>query len=397
MGLDPPDRPLARRERRAAARRGTLAEAPAKPALPDWVTKIHTWTPPTDLEVRQVKVAYLVDGLLQLGKAGVLVAGGGTGKTTLLIQLLICIATGRKFLGRIVRYGTGVLFSSDDSQADLDAALALVVQAQVPPLSPAELALVKVKARIHSLQDDKGIKTFSVTENGSPRPTDLPYYVNHALSGIDDLVFVGIDTVRQFSGGNSNDETVMGIAIAGATAIANETGATVAFSHHTGKANYRDGVEDMYVGSGSAAIADNSRFVLLLQKTAWPDVNAKVRRSGQESGDPLVLHSTRGSLLVRPPPPTFLFRDGYRFGLISGETLTKDQAQDNLDREIIRAVADGRQSGTAIRAAVGCAKDKALVLVANLERRGHIRNTRTAARPHYVVSESGRRFLEAAE
>ena len=266
IGLLPPERPLARRERRAARRAGGGSEA-SKPAMPDWVTRIHAWTPHTDLEARQVKVVYLVDGLLQLGKAGVLVAGGGTGKTTLLIQLLICIATGRKFLGRIVKYGTGVLFSSDDSQDDLDAALALVVQAQVPPLTPAELSLVKVKVRIHSLQDDKGIKTFSESSGSGPKATDLPYYILQALSGIEDLVFVGIDTVRQFSGGNSNDETVMGIAIAGATTIANETGATVAFSHHTGKQNYREGVEDMYAGSGSAAIADNSRFVLLLQ---WP-------------------------------------------------------------------------------------------------------------------------------
>ena len=135
----------------------------------------------------------------------------------------------------------------------------------------------------------------------------------------------------------------------------------------------------------------------MLQKTSWPDVNAKVRRNGRESGDPLVLHSTRGSLLVRPPPPTYLFRDGYRFGVIEGAPLTKDQAQDNLDREIIQAVADGRQSGTAIRAALACSKDKALTLVANLERRGHIKNTGTASRPHYVVSESGRRLLDSAE
>src|ERR1019366_1214353 len=93
-----------------------------------------------------------------------------------------------------------------------------------------------------------------------------------ALEGIPDLVGVALDTLRQFSGGSSNDEQVIKLAIAGATAIALQTGAYVVLPHHTGKQSYREGVTDMYCGSGSAAIADNCRFVLLLQTATWSDI-----------------------------------------------------------------------------------------------------------------------------
>lgn len=396
---DPP--PVVPDHPRPKGRLSTLTEAApvAAKRSAGWVEAMQAWRPPEDLATRKVKVTYLADPLIQLGKAGVLVAAGGTGKTTLLLYLLVAIATGRKFFGLAVKYGTGVLISADDSQEDLEGALALVVQAQEPPLTPAELKLVQEKARVHSLQGLDGLRAFATAAvGGSIAPTMLPDLVLEALAGIDDLVFVAFDTLRQFAGGATNDEVVTRIAIEGATTIAGETGASVLFSHHTGKQNYRDGVTDMYAGSGSAAIADNSRFVLLLQTTTWGDIASKVRRTGQEDGDPLVLTATRGSLLVKAPPPIFLCRNGYRITRVAGALMSGDQQEDQRDRAVLRAVREGSQSKNAIAAAVGGRKQATNTRVDVLEGRGYL--MRTGSRPgnhSYMLSAEGARFLDYDE
>jgi RecA-family ATPase len=231
--------------------------------LPLWIARVRFWQAPEDLDAKPKPVAMAVDTLIQRGKVGALVAAGGVGKTTLMTTLACCHATGRQFLGMRVEQGSFVLLSADDSQEDLDAALGQVVRAM--KLTPQEVEKVRQHVRVVSLQGEPGTRTFATTVGGSVMPTGMVEFVLKALAGIDDLVGVAFDTLRQFAGGSSNDEEIVKATISGATEIAALTGAYVLLSHHTGKNNYRDGVTDMYVGSGSAAIADNCRFVLLLQ------------------------------------------------------------------------------------------------------------------------------------
>jgi RecA-family ATPase len=364
----------------------------------EWVGRVKTWQPPADLAQHQKPVEFAVEGLVPVGKVGALVAAGGTGKTTLKLTMGVCIATGRDFLGnRIPNPGSFVLLSSDDSQEDLDGALARVVHAM--KLDQAETDLVRHKVRVHSLQGLAGDKTFSASPGGVATDTGLSALIVDALSGIGDLRVVGLDTLRQFSGGSSNDEQVMKLTIAGATDVAAKLGCAVVISHHTGKTNFREGITDMYCGSGSAAIADNCRFVLLLQSTNWSDIESKVRRTGQERGDALVLQSTRGSLLVKAPAPIYLHRDGFFIGRVAGASLSREQALDERDRAVLRAVRAGHQSKNAIASTVGGNKQAALDRIDDLESRGHLRNgsaNGSVSRPQYVLTSTGTRFLEAS-
>ena len=168
-------------------------------------------------------------------------------------------------------------------------------------------------------------------------------------------------------------------------------------SHHTGKMNFRDAITDMYCGSGSAAIADNSRFVLLLQNATWRDIESKVQRSGREVGDPLVLQSTRGSLLVKAPPPIFMYRDGFFVGRVAGSSLSVAQVLDEKDRAVLRAVRAGHQSKNSIASMVSGKRASVLDRVNDLEARGHIRNGSpdgSPTRPKYVLTADGAKFLD---
>lgn len=323
-------------------------EALTRPAS-GWLATMRNWKPLPNLATREVRVDFAVEGLIQTAKVGALVAAGGTGKTTLLLTLGACIALGRPFMGREVKQGTFVLLSNDDSQEDLDGALALVVRALL--LTPEEAAIVAAKVRVISLQGTD-CPTFVSNVHGQPEPTAFGVALLKELQSIPDLVGFALDTLRQFSGGATNDEQVMKATIAGCTKIAVATGAFCVLPHHTGKQNYRDGVADMYAGSGSAAIADNCRFVLVLQTATWADIEQQVARTGHEDGRPLVLRPTRGSLLVKAAEPVFMVRNGHRMEAIAGQSLTAAQQLDKRDREILAAVRGGAQTKNAINAAV---------------------------------------------
>lgn len=339
-------------------------------ALPEWVEKLGNWGHSTNFANRKVAVEFAVHGWIPAGKVGALVAAGGTGKTTLLLILAVCIALGRPFFGCQVLQGAFVLLSGDDSQDDLDGALVLVMQAM--KLTPNDVAQVAERVRILSLLQLDGVRTFTTTVHGDVVATGLENLIAHAVQGVKNLRGIALDTLRQFSGGSSNDEQVIKLTIAGATKLALETGAFVILPHHTGKQNFREGVTDMYAGSGSAAIADNCRFVLLLQTTTWADIASKVNRTGQERGDPLVLRSTRGSLLVKAPEPMFLYRDGYHMGRVAGSVLTREQQGDERDREILRAVGGSAETKTAIAKKVRGRRTDVLARIAELEGQGYL-------------------------
>lgn len=418
LGVVNPDRPLPRAVRHrvdmsaeAVAARRAEAARPARPAAtnfdaqqmievppmsmhaeaPEWVEAVRHWAPVYDLATLMVDVRWAVHGLIQAGKVGALVAAGGTGKTTLLLILFICIAIGRLFFGCKVSEGTTVLLTNDDTQEDVEAALALVCRAM--KLTDTEMLLVSIRVRIVSLQGLEGLKTFTTTAGGTTMATGLDALLVQAVEGIADLVGIALDTLRQFSGGNSNDEQVIKLTIGAATDVAVRTGAFVILPHHTGKQNYRDGIADMYCGSGSAAIADNCRFVLLLQTAKWVDIEDKVQRTGNETGDPLVLTSTRGSLLVRAPDPIYLHRDGFFIGCIAGAVRTWDQMADEKDRAILRAVRQGAQTKNAIYAVVRGKKTATLERIDALEGRGHLTRSSQTGSPRLMVSGTAPAFL----
>jgi hypothetical protein len=330
----------------------------------NWSDTISKWTPPRDLKSLEVAPKFAVEGLIQSGKVGALIAAGGTGKTTLIMTLAICIAVGRPFLGRKVKHGTFVIISNDDSQSDLDGAFARVIKSN--RLSEKETNIALQKVRVISLQETGESVTFTSSKFGVVQTTVTANTLIRALSNIDDLVGISLDTLRQFSGGSSNDEQVIKLLVMEVTRLANRTGAFVILPHHTGKQNYREVVTDMYAGSGSAAIADNCRFILVLQSTNWNTIDKKIKRTGCENGDPLILTPTRESLLMKMCSPTYLFRDDYLIDQICGESQSKQQDFNSRDIKILEAVLNGSKSKNAVCTVVGGKKESVLLSISTL-------------------------------
>ena len=385
----------------AAASNGEPVLRLVMPPPKDWPTRVMTHSACPGFVVGKghpPPIEWSVEGWAQAGKAGVLVAAGGTGKTTLVLLLAVCHATGRPFMGRAVRQGKVVILSNDDTQEDLDATLALVVRAC--ELTERELLLVEFGVVVVSTIGLDGVKTFAATVEGRPQATDMLYHLQDATADMGNLVLVVLDTARQFAGGPTNDEQVVKLLIGGAAEFAAKRGCYVVIPHHTGKANYRDAVTDMYAASGSAAISDNARFVWLLMRVSWGEIADKVQRTANEDGDPLVLMSTRGSLRVRAPDPVYMVRDGYSIRPIAGNVMSKDQQADQKDLEVLRAVRGGAQSQVAVTRVVRGRRQSTLDRIENLLQRGHLidggNRSGTGSAAKLQVSESGARWLDSA-
>ena len=366
------------------------------PTMPAWVEQMRNWVPPTDLATRRVAVQWAVEGWIQCARVGALVSAGGTGKTTMLLNLAICHALGRRFNDCPVKRGSFVLLSRDDAQDDLDGALAKMVQAM--RLTVIEAETVAAKVRVMSLQGVPGAYPFTrPAQGGAIETTNIEELVCQSLEGISDLVGTSFDTLRQWSGGATNDEQVMTATIAACNRVAQRTGAYVIVPHHTGKQSYREEITDMYCGSGSAAIADNCRFILLLQTATWKDIELQVQRTGQERGDPLVLRSTRGSLLVKSPPPVFMCRHGFEIAHIAGAVRSREQQFDERDRGVLRAVRDGCQTKRAILRRVKGKTADQNARIDDLEARGLIANDSQSDSPNarkFTLSSKGAAWLE---
>lgn len=287
---------------------------PADATAKCWVYALSQYQPPLQAWREPPPVRWAVDGLIREATVGALVAPGATGKTTLLITLGICHALGLPFMGRQVRQGGFLLLSVDDAQEDLDAAVGLVIRGM--KLDPQSLEMTARYLRVLSLQGREGPRSFNAP--GAPGQPDqaMLQALRQACSTVPNLVGVCLDTLRQFAGGPTNaEEVIMAVSTICAT-VAVETGAYIVMPHHTGKAQARDDAGDMYVGSGSAAIADNARFLLVLSEVTERNELARLAAEVQHehnAGECTILRlaSRRGSIRHKAQADLFIARRGY--------------------------------------------------------------------------------------
>ncbi len=280
------------------------------------ISRVTSWSPLRCIE-EPPPLSFLLTGWLQTGQAGLLVAAGGTGKTSLLILLACCVATGRDFLGiPVARVGRSVILSRDDGQDDLDAVLQLV--AIDSGFNTEDLELIRSRVQVISLRDLADALVVQPTASG--RTYRLSKFAGELLSHLrqlEDLTLFALDTVRVFSGADSSDEQAQTLVTQLLHSVAGLPQRPTAIGmHHVGKTNARAKVEDQYAAMGSSALADHARFVLLLRRLDREDLQGLKLADGEvidADGDALSLTATRGSLRVRKPGSLFLLRTGFTY------------------------------------------------------------------------------------
>jgi phage/plasmid primase-like uncharacterized protein len=238
----------------------------------------------------------------------VLVAPGGTGKTTLQLFEAIHIVLGRPLYGLEIRKpGPVVILSAEDSREMLVARLRRIVEGM--GLTPAQVEIVRRQVLISDLTG-VGIRLTGIVDD----MVAVGSFVDTLTKRLADIapVLIVIDPAVSFSVGESRvNDAEQGLIEAGRR-LRRELNCCIRYIHHTGKQNARDKTTDQYTGRGGSAFSDGARMVHVLQPldaAAW----RKSTGTDLEPGDSgLIL--ARPKMSYTPPQGEILLRrSGYAF------------------------------------------------------------------------------------
>ena len=217
------------------------------------------------LETPAKPMEYVIEGVMPTGKTGLLVAPGGTGKSMLLLQLSISVATGLPFLGRyeISKPGGVLAFFAEDDKDELhrrfENAVKIICESQDIDEQRFKLDLEK-NLFMASLVGLDNIALTESTPAGPARTTAFNRFMATAKQ-IPQLSLIIFDPTSHFMGGDFNVALDATRYIQALQAFTQETGAFVLAVQHTNKTSMRSGTGmDQSAALGSVQLTNTSRW-----------------------------------------------------------------------------------------------------------------------------------------
>jgi len=281
------------------------------------------------------------DGVLALGKVGMLAAEGGAGKTMALAQLAVAVAAGAtRWLGwKVEHSGPVVVLLGEEDEGEAhrrlyNAAEALQLSLEqrgraarnltIAPLAGVPCAWTRKGMDGEATTTDAAEATFAeLREIAADRGAGWALVVVDPLSR-----FAGLDAETDASGATRFVQVVE--RLTHLPGVADDCGPTVLVAHHTNKASRsqnRGGAStDSTAARGSSALTDGVRWQAQLEK---------VYQRGIPIPGFAVLHVTKSNYALRPEP--VLLARG-EFGILR-EPTAEDRVQLAEDRKRIDAEA----------------------------------------------------------
>jgi RecA-family ATPase len=266
---------------------------------------------------------------------GVMVAPGGTGKTTLILYEMACIALNRPLYGLdICRPGWCLYVTAEDSREILVARLREITSAM--ELTDTERQIVMGRVLIW---DVTGMQKKLVTLRDSN--VELTNLADDIIKTyiIDPPVLSVFDPVVSFGASESlvNDNE-QGLITAGRR-IVRGLGCCVRFVAHTGKANARGKTLDQYSSRGGSALPDGTRMTAVMQ--SWqPDDDRKLPAGLNYSPESSITFLARPKLSYAPPnlPLIWIKRTGWNFEHMTEIPVSDEQREKALFDQIERFI-----------------------------------------------------------
>jgi hypothetical protein len=229
--------------------------------ITDWSTNRYLGEPP----VRK----WLIENCIQSGVSGILASLGGVGKSFALLDLAFKVCRfdsetwtePRAFGGEIMRFGSAVVLSAEDSRDEL--------HRRVRALGDDE-ALKRTTGRlfIPPVVDLGGAPILMTMQYGEAMMTPAWEEFCNQCKAIQDLQLIVIDPLQSFVSADLNSDSTAAARLMGAlSSLAAETGATVLGAHHMRKAgSFKIATiwEAREAVRGVAALLDQSRFAICL-------------------------------------------------------------------------------------------------------------------------------------
>lgn len=275
------------------------------PPAADWQPpppiKRHEWgqarlTPPALVE------RYLYADL------SLLVAAGGTGKTTLALWEAVHIVLERPLYGRTTKGGWVLFLTAEDPREQLVARLRKVCEGM--RLTDAELAQVRERVRI----SDVSGAPFKLAVNdgaGNIITTANVERLTEALAD-DPPALMVVDPYVSFGPGEASVNDGAQAMVTAARQIMRALGCCVRFIHHTGQEAARSAFKDQYTGRGGTALPDGSRMVAVLTPVEDHSIAPAPLRPLLADGGQLLELSLPKLSYCPPQQPILIARQGWR-------------------------------------------------------------------------------------
>lgn len=208
---------------------------------------------------------WLVQGLIPVGKPVLLAAEGGAGKSFLMLDLALKVASGDQdtlWMGQRVNHqhsGTIVMLTAEDDADELKIRLHGIDSDQRAKRGGDKLLVIP-------LPDHGGAFPIVTYKNGEPKASDRWRELTKELSKIEDLSLVIIDTFNATMHGEENSATTVQEYMREASIMCGSIGAALLVTHHIRKGDSQNPIrnlEDMQNAiRGSSALPSAFRIVI---------------------------------------------------------------------------------------------------------------------------------------
>lgn len=209
--------------------------------------------------------AFLIDNVIPLGVVSMLAAVGDTGKSMLLLDLAVKIATGQQGFclgGKVKQNGAAVIFLAEDDMAEVERRLQTLDPEKYRYLYPDRLFILP-------LPNISG--AFAIVEEKPDGVRESKIYkdIKEQISSIENLKLIAFDPLASFVRGDITfNSTVAAFLMNSLSQLAADTGASVIITHHLRKTNGEiAGIEDVRDAiRGSSALVNGVRLAYAF----WP-------------------------------------------------------------------------------------------------------------------------------
>lgn len=269
--------------------------------------KVHRFvnTPPP-------KRRWLLHNTLPLGKVGMVVAPGGTGKSFLMIQLALAVATNTRLANhwQVDSPGSCLILCAEEDDEDLHHRLKAVLDSSFAN-SPALQQLITDRVHIKSMLTVDNLMTHA-NDRGEIVQTDYVDRLALTLLQFTDLKLIVIDPASRFRGGNENAAQDTTRFVEALELLRSATGATVLVVHHTNKGSMSADEVNQGASRGSSALTDGVRWQMSLSKPTAKQAQALgivkhclnqyvlatiTKNNGAPPQDPVLLQRLPGGIL----------------------------------------------------------------------------------------------------
>jgi hypothetical protein len=249
---------------------------------------------------------WLLHNTLPLGKVGMIVAPGGTGKSFLMIQMAVAIATQTLLANhwKVDSPGATLILCAEEDNDDLHHRLRDVLSATVSH-SQAMQQLVEQRVFIKSMLTENNLMTHA----NERREIVQTVYVDRLVltaRHIPDLRLIIIDPASRFRGGDENAAQDSTRFVEALERLRAATGATVLLTHHAGKGSMGADEANQAASRGSSALTDGVRWQMNLNKPTKPQ--AKEHGVPESARHEYVLATITKNNGAPPQSPVLLLR-----------------------------------------------------------------------------------------